>query len=274
MIDAGPRRFFDIAPSMADSLDDDAPAPPAMPPVQRLAAVLHAAAVSSNQPAAAIISRPTSLPLSESETPVAFTHSHFLDQVSDTGSFKTVAQQQQQPSTAAANKSSVKKEAVPLIPLHLTVGVSDIMNIQPLSESFELKLRLYMLWEVDLHAMGMERLAAKALAAGHHYPLSRQEFNELAAVVRIPDLTIFNAISNEETPPPDMRVYGGAKGNTCVMWNREYHCTCRERFELHSVRATLGSLGGGSVRYRTQIAELGQSRSLLRSTLERSACGR
>lgn len=161
----------------------------------------------------------------EQENALGFTHSHYLDQISDRGLYKT------EPKSNANNVSVANKEII-RIRLNATISIMQLQNINCLNESFKVKSRLFLFWEVDLHSLGMEDVAQKALDGGHYYSMSRSEIELFESKYDIPAVTIFNSIEDEDVEPADIRVYGGAKGFTAVMWNRAYVCTCREHFEL------------------------------------------
>lgn len=164
----------------------------------------------------------------ESETAVAVVNSHFLDQVSDKGLYKTT------PVNPAGNGDSKQSQSCkPKQRLNVTVSITDIMNIDPMNETFSIKFRLYAFWEVDLHAIGLVHLAKKALRSGHFYSMTSSEIEELQEKYRIPAISLFNETSNEDTEPFDVRVYGGKEGMTGLLWNKLFHCTCREKCDLH-----------------------------------------
>lgn len=162
----------------------------------------------------------------ESDTPVAYLNSHFLDQISDKGLYKS-APKSGGTLTTVSTPSKIRQR------LNMTVAVSDIMDIDPMAESFTLKFRLYLFWEANLHQIGLEEFAQKALESGHYYSLTRAEIPILEERCKVPKVTLFNEISCTESEPHDIRVYGGAEGKTALMWNKVYTSTCRERFELH-----------------------------------------
>lgn len=158
----------------------------------------------------------------ESETPLAYANKHFLDQVSTKAFYKGA------PALAGPSATGPPGR----IELHATLGVMDLHLIDPVGESFGVKFRLYLLWQVDLHAVGLAHLADKALSAGHFYSLERDEYDAFAEASAIPDILVSNQLFSESAEFPDMRVYWGSPGATAVMWNRSYNITCRERFEL------------------------------------------
>jgi hypothetical protein len=160
----------------------------------------------------------------ESETAVAMVNSHLLDQISDRGLYKST------PPVAGEMPKAIPPKIKQR--LNVTVAISDIMNIDPMNESFSIKYRMYVFWEINLHAIGLRHLAEKALQTGHFYSLTRSEIESLEEEYSIPNISLFNEISNEETDPFDVRVYGGKEGMTAVLWNKLYHSTCRERFDL------------------------------------------
>jgi len=163
----------------------------------------------------------------ESETPIAMINSHYLDQISDRGLYKTTP--------ILSESTSTKKTSTPKIKqrLNATVAIGDIMNIDPMGESFCIKFRLYLFWEVNLHAIGLGALAEKALSTGHFYSMTRAEIEELEGKYNIPKLTLFNEKSSEAHDAGDIRIYGGKEGMTALMWNGMFYSTCRERFEMY-----------------------------------------
>ena len=163
----------------------------------------------------------------ESETPISFVNSHLLDQLGDVAFFKT------------ANRSKLPQTWLCSLPgdkvrLHAFVSVMDVMNIDSMGEKFDIKLRLYLMWKVDLHEMGFAEIADKALNSGNFYSLTRDEIDTYSEKHPIPVPVVFNKIHEEETDPADIRCYGGTPNGTALMWNKAFTLTCRERFELQS----------------------------------------
>jgi hypothetical protein len=89
-----------------------------------------------------------------------------------------------------------------------------------------------MIWDVDLHELGLGDIADKALHSGHFYSMTRSEIQHFESIYNVPRIMLFNALSREETDPADIRVYGGEKGKTALMWNKSEQVNCRESFEL------------------------------------------
>ncbi len=161
----------------------------------------------------------------ESEIPIAFTHKHLLDQISDRGLYKTTPRKVK---TEADSQSDTKR-----IILHASLSINDVQNIDSMHETFQINARLYLFWEVNLHALGLGEIAERALDSGHYYAMSRDEINRLSSVYDVPLVEIFNATASEETAPADIRIYGGNPDSTALMWNKLYHNTCRQRFNIH-----------------------------------------
>eukprot|EP01041_Mallomonas_annulata_P007098 gene7098-14443_t len=117
--------------------------------------------------------------------------------------------------------------------LNVTISFTDLVDIDPINSSFGCRFRLYAFWRVNLHAIGMADVAEAAFHKGQHYSMSREEVELFTERFYIPVISVFNMIESEESPPADIRVYGGHPEATLVMWNREYRVTCKELFELN-----------------------------------------
>ncbi|KAF0690009.1 Aste57867_18571 [Aphanomyces stellatus] len=161
----------------------------------------------------------------ESSTPVAHKTSHLLDLISDFGVWKSEALPQT--TTVAAPPAPTKTR------LYCIPSIMDIVSIDPIDETFTVKLTLYVLWPVDLDAVGLSDVVARAVAHGHYTNMTPDEQTTFAAASPTPGITLFNAVEWFETPAADIRVYGGRLGRpTYVMWNRSLHVKLRERWEL------------------------------------------
>jgi hypothetical protein len=101
----------------------------------------------------------------------------------------------------------------------------DVMNIDAMSEKFDIKLRLYLIWKVDLRSTEFTDIADKALKSGNFYNLTRAEIDAYSERYPIPVPIVFNMIREEETDPADIRCYGGTAHGTALMWNKAINVT-------------------------------------------------
>ena len=155
-----------------------------------------------------------------------FSHVHLLDQLGNVGYYKNeVVKPKAQSSNIAINVAEKIK-------LYVIVSITDLSNIDPINECFQAKLRIYAMWEADLDAVGKSNIARKAYESGHYYSLSKDEYDSFLNDAIVPNITIFNALE-AEIEDPAIRIYGGTKNKTAIMWNFGYKCTMKERFELH-----------------------------------------
>jgi hypothetical protein len=161
----------------------------------------------------------------ESEFPLTVTGMHILAQIDDKGLFKNANQ-----SETFFSLFSDKK----LVPFHVSISVSDILNIDPVNESFSVKYRLFMMWREDLHEVGLSSLSGKATECGHYYPLKRNEVENFLEHIHVPKLALFNNMSITETDAMDVRIYGGEKGKTAILVNQGFNAVIRERFILNN----------------------------------------
>ncbi len=160
----------------------------------------------------------------ESETPIAFLNMHLFEQIDAKGRFRTKNE----------NKMDLQLDPKTLKDLSLTITITDILNIDPVTETFTVKYRYFALWEEDLHSIGLEEYANKAKEIGHYYPLSRIEVDHFIEKIHLPKIILFNQASITETDVLDIRIYGGERGRTAVMINQSFIAVCRERFVLHT----------------------------------------
>ena len=159
----------------------------------------------------------------EPQKHLEFTHLHVLDQLSNVGYYKnniSSAQQKQEDITVSEKTT-----------LYVIVSITDLSNIDPISESFQVKLRIYAMWEADLDALRKSDISRKALESGHYYALTKDEYDSFLNENIVPNITLFNALETE-IDDPTIRIYGGGKSKTAVMWNFGCKCTVKERFEL------------------------------------------
>lgn len=161
-------------------------------------------------------------------TAIRSSHSSYLRQMTRTGLFKT------EPRTVTGKKPRLE----PKVRVWCTPCVYGISNIDPVNSTFFVKVRMYLLWECNLHEIeSVAYLAARALAEGEHTKLSKNELAELMeALGPLPVPILYNQVGDAEVlDAPDMRVYsrGSSVGQTSVMWNAMFGWTCHETFELH-----------------------------------------
>jgi len=164
----------------------------------------------------------------ESTRPISKCNKHILDQISDYGFWKCGPDE----TLTATNIRSVHIPVEEKTRLYLSLSIMDITSIDPMNESFGCKFRMYLVWQVNLHAIGMGAVAEKAHVAGHSYNMSHDEILEFEEKGVVPVVSVFNSISHDETDAADIKVYCGLEGNTYVMWNKSYAVVCKERFEL------------------------------------------
>ena len=156
-----------------------------------------------------------------------FSHLHVLDQLSNVGYYKNEVVKPSQKQEGSTEIVSQK------IKLYVIVSIADLSNIDPMTETFQAKLRIYAMWEVDLDKVGKSDISRKALESGHYYALNKGEYDAFMHEAIVPNINIFNAL-DVEIDDPTIRVYGGGKNKTAVMWNFGCKCTVKERFELHN----------------------------------------
>jgi hypothetical protein len=162
----------------------------------------------------------------ESETPLAFFNMHLFEQIDKKGSFKT--------HEGSAKVDNLEVENRHLLDLFSVVTVTDILNVDPVNETFSLKYRTFNLWHCDLQDYPeLSDLVEKAQKSGHYYPLSRSEVDHFAKFYHIPKINLFNQVSTAETDVLDIRIYGGERGKTAIMFNQSFLSVVRERFILH-----------------------------------------
>ena len=155
-----------------------------------------------------------------------FSNVHLLDQLGNVGYYKNEV------ATPKVQNSSIAVNAAEKIKLYVIVSITDLSGIDPINECFQAKLRIYAMWEADLDAVGKSGIAQKAFESGHYYALSKDEYDSFLNDAIIPNITIFNALE-AEIDDPTIRIYGGTKNKTAIMWNFGYKCTIKEHFELH-----------------------------------------
>ena len=165
--------------------------------------------------------------LNESQLPTGLLHSHILDQLSNGGSFKFAPKVT---SREEENTSVEEKKR-----LDCTVSITDLTDIDPISESFSVKFRLFLMWKLDLEKEGLSMFIEDLLASGERYVLKDTEVDEFEKITNVPLVSIFNATSIEKLDErAGVRIYGNNPKEAAVLWNMGYTCTCKELFELHN----------------------------------------
>jgi hypothetical protein len=168
---------------------------------------------------------PPTPPISWSEQPLHVGTDHFLNDFSNVGLF-------------SLDKNSPGFEPIPSPPVnnsekteaYVVVNVSEISSIDTSMFQFKAKLRMYVVWRVNIVNFGLAHLMKKAIVKKEYYSLNESEVTELLSVVPVPDLSFYNAMESKELDLPSIRVYPGGGG--ALMWNRGYSGVFRETFEL------------------------------------------
>ena len=148
---------------------------------------------------------------------------HFLNELSNFGFFKP------------ENKQAPPEDSCGgLTRLFCCLNVSSVSSVNASEGTFSARVRLYLVWQEDLAAVGLAEFAQKAADSGEKYGLSRDEVRcfESTPELILPDITFFNAVTSTAIDEhPSIRVYRGAVKQT-LMWNQGFSLTCREHFEL------------------------------------------
>lgn len=133
----------------------------------------------------------------ESSSPIGRPGDHYLNQISKRGYAEV-------PKNDAAEKKKTSggggEEKVTRV--YTTVNVSSIRNIDSVLCKYDVKLRVYMVWQCDVATLG-EKFAKhkeKANENGHYYSLNEAESIEMMKVLPCPmDSSMFyNATAVEE----------------------------------------------------------------------------
>jgi hypothetical protein len=115
-----------------------------------------------------------------------------------------------------------------------TVGVYEFNKISMVNQEFFVRVRMYYMFDVDLHSKGFGELADRAFASEEdHTKLSKTEVDDVTkALDPLPLVDIYNQQSKAVLDPIDMRVYSNGPGQTTIMMNAMYGWMCKEVFEL------------------------------------------
>ena len=108
--------------------------------------------------------------LNESQLPTGLLHSHILDQLSNGGSFKFAPKVT---SREEENTSVEEKKR-----LDCTVSITDLSDIDPISESFSVKFRLFLMWKLDLEKENRRQARAQPLHGWPHLNCQRGDQRE------------------------------------------------------------------------------------------------
>ena len=119
----------------------------------------------------------------ESETPFLTNNKHYLDQISDFGYYKTTPLIIDDDSNNNKLKVDSNTETIIKTPLNCTVSIMDLSKIDAMAESFVVKYRLYMMWEINLDKHSFLKEYAKKARINDYYSLSRIITNALRSVL-------------------------------------------------------------------------------------------
>ena len=144
--------------------------------------------------------------------------------------------------TAAASAGASNCVLMPssgLSKLFVAVSFNQVRNISPAEESFHVQLRLYMAWvprsvEAKSKAAGLleQHVAAARAAKGKVFvSLSTEQFDELSAVLPVPEVSFTGSIDLKCVDPAALRVYDFAGG--MLLWNAAYTMNIGHTFDLH-----------------------------------------
>jgi hypothetical protein len=165
----------------------------------------------------------------ESMVPLGPPETHFLNLVADATAAATPSAANDMPVSAAA--SAAKAFAA--------VSFNQVRNISPTDESFHVQLRLYLAWvprsveaESKAATLMKQHIAAARAAKGKAFvSLSGEEFDELTAVLPVPEVSFTGSIDEKCTDPAALRVYDFAGG--MMLWNAAYQMDVGHTFDLH-----------------------------------------
>jgi hypothetical protein len=180
---------------------------------------------------------------SQTEKASCMDPNHFLNDMASFGYYKC------EPSKAKASSSTI---AAVKQKVFVCVNVSDIVGVSAADESFTVRVRLYVNFQVDLRASGLHEFCTKAVENGEYYSLDEEEVQLCSKKLDMPVLSFGNALEKTALDDaPSIRVYGGHQPMQMLMWNqgvKRLTCTAvsltvchagyllklRETFELHN----------------------------------------
>jgi hypothetical protein len=169
-------------------------------------------------------------PYKESEQAAVVTTNHYLNDVSEFGFWKTKT-------AVPKNDAGEEEDAQPKKRLFVCVNVYDIKEINPSSESFSARIRIYALWDFDFLGRDddLSKFGKLAIENGAYYPLKPTEVQQFSNEVLMPEIKFFNAIETTALDEvPSIRAYCREGNGGAAMWNQGYLCTFREHFELQN----------------------------------------
>eukprot|EP01038_Epipyxis_sp_PR26KG_P015699 gene15699-21248_t len=117
--------------------------------------------------------------------------------------------------------------------LDVTVGITNVKNIDYNKQTFQCKLRVYAFWRINLHEIGLGAVADRALENGHFAHMTQEEIEHLATVSHVPNFIIMNSIYLDTSDVADIRVYGGRPNDTGLFWNKGFDAICKDKFSFH-----------------------------------------
>jgi heme/copper-type cytochrome/quinol oxidase subunit 4 len=115
------------------------------------------------------------------------------------------------------------------------ISIEDVNSIDVKGGTFVVKYFCCVLWDINLHAIGLEELANRAVENGHHYDLTEDERSVFNKKVAIPKVTVLNRSGHaDEEGGGLLRIIGGIEGKTVVLYGAgATTVTVRQEFDLH-----------------------------------------
>jgi len=127
----------------------------------------------------------------------------------------------------------------PRPPLYATIVVQHVKGVNTSANTFEMKVRVLLMWEVDLSVReDFKEWRDDASAASNGYrALSGDEITMFSEVVDIPTVGFVNAMQKEDADVLGLRIYRRVNEDSLdmVMWNMAYLITFRQNFPLHDM---------------------------------------
>ena len=181
---------------------------------------------------------------------------HFLDQFGDQVAKELEerhaerhARADESTSTLKGRRSSVvmshREIEKDKIKVYAALSVNELRDIHPANESFQIRVRLYLVWRPKLigrcahsaaearEAFGgfVDKAEAKFESTGAKWvTLTSDEYDDLSSKVRIPEISFPSTVGFEETDQPTVRVYSSWGG--VLLWNRAYTIDHSHTYDL------------------------------------------
>jgi hypothetical protein len=162
----------------------------------------------------------------ESSTSLGFANVHIMDQMENFGYFK---------STGGKPCRAAREEIKPgeREKLWANIVISRVGKVDVKEESFQIQYLASVMWRINLEAVGLSHLSAKAQESGYSFKLDSEEEHAFQKAIKIPSLRIYNSIEFEDLEETAIRIFNGNPKCNYVFVNSIFKATVHCVYQLN-----------------------------------------